>query len=231
MRHTSYSWLIGVSALAGGWSLPAAAIDATRIAERFTLVGVIAEGNAGVAVLRDLDSNRTFTLRTGQTVPSEPGLTLSSVGRRGVMLAGQNEAGVEVGYRQEAPEPTPESSSADGILNVSTEEDWRTLEETLEAYARGEVEVLDFSRSRIRDGEEYRSDEEPTLAEREEENERFETLKAGRLSLLREVEAAQRIAAPLTEPITNLEAPPLEMPPVVVTPLTNAPVEITVSPH
>lgn len=58
---------------------------------RFSLVGVIAEGESGgkgIAVIRDLQKDKTHTLKIGEKVPGHPELTLTKVSRQVVVLHG-----------------------------------------------------------------------------------------------------------------------------------------------
>ncbi len=58
--------------------------------DRFSLIGIIAEGDKkGIAVLRDLSTGKTLTLRVGESLPDLPDVLLASVSRRYAVLTGQ----------------------------------------------------------------------------------------------------------------------------------------------
>jgi hypothetical protein len=63
--------------------------------DRYSLVGVIAEGSAkskGIAVVKDRDSGKTYTLRVGDVVPDSPGLKLERVSRSLAIISGQGQS-------------------------------------------------------------------------------------------------------------------------------------------
>ena len=72
--------------------------------ERFSLVGVIAEGDGngkGIAVIRDAKQNKTHTLKIGDVVPGQIDLTLAKVSRQAVILHGA-QSDVFVGFNANA---------------------------------------------------------------------------------------------------------------------------------
>lgn len=72
--------------------------------ERFSLVGVIAEGDGngkGIAVIRDATQNKTHTLKIGESVPGQGDLTLTKVSRQAVTLHGA-QADILVGFNANA---------------------------------------------------------------------------------------------------------------------------------
>lgn len=72
--------------------------------ERFSLVGVIAEGDGkgkGIAVIRDGRQNKTHTLKVGELIPGERDLVLSKVSRQAVILHG-NQNDIFVGFNANA---------------------------------------------------------------------------------------------------------------------------------
>lgn len=79
--------------------------------ERYSLVGVIAEGGgkggSGIAVIKDTQNRKTYTIKVGEPIPADPALRLMSVRRSQAVLEGQGKTiyvGVSsVGYNDDKP--------------------------------------------------------------------------------------------------------------------------------
>lgn len=66
-------------------------VEAPKAGQRYALVGVISEDQApgtgrGVVVLRDLNTRRVLTLRTGSIIPNSGGLKVASIRRNLVVI-------------------------------------------------------------------------------------------------------------------------------------------------
>lgn len=75
-------------------------IRATVVDERFSLVGVIAEGDGlgkGIAVIRDNQQGKTHTLKIGESIPGQASLVLTKVLRQIVILRGPT-SNISVGF-------------------------------------------------------------------------------------------------------------------------------------
>jgi len=98
----------------------ATGVDETPLSERMSVVGVIAESNAaggdGIAVLKDRRANRTFAVKTGETVPGEPSFEIKSV-RRNAVVVSNGSTSLTLTYFDDAALPvapvTPTNSEAE----------------------------------------------------------------------------------------------------------------------
>lgn len=109
-------------------ALEASAIDESeiKVADRWSIVGVIAEADlsgAGVAVLRQNTTKRTYTLAVGDSLPSEYGFVLTSVKGRSVTVR----KGTHLVTLSFAEQP----------LEETTDSDLHRTAKFLESYYRG----------------------------------------------------------------------------------------------
>ncbi len=169
------------------WSPVVVAIDSTGLSGRFGLVGVISDDavngkhkTLGVAVLKDKQNGVTMTLKTGQNIPNEANLKITSVRRNVVTISDGNNV-VDVTYMGSSFEESSESEKpiAGRMVDLS---DMLDKTSVLDGFERGSVdnERLD-SDSKPRfvtpgwiENNSARTSEYLPLEELEEENFSFE---------------------------------------------------------
>lgn len=87
----SFSCSLSAIAVAADQNVVSKSIQSQSFDERFSLVGVIAEGDGrgkGIAVIKDHKQNKTHTLRIGEAVPGQTDLVLTRVSRQVAVLHG-----------------------------------------------------------------------------------------------------------------------------------------------
>lgn len=64
-------------------------IDASSIADQYKLVGIISSNTSkkhGIVVIRDKESKRTYTVRSGERIPQSDNVRVFKIGRRSITL-------------------------------------------------------------------------------------------------------------------------------------------------
>lgn len=126
--------VIAERCLAVDQNVIAKSTHATIQDERFTLVGVIAEGDGkgkGIAVIRDVIQNKTHTLKVGELLPGQLDLVLSKVSRQAVILHGhQNDilVGFNANTTKDNSTEKPESRGDSVASNSGTGDDYDDTE-------------------------------------------------------------------------------------------------------
>jgi hypothetical protein len=117
--------LLAASAAATSWLPRAYAVDTPeiKVENRWSVVGIIAGGEekgrpVGIAVLKNNDTKRTYTLSIGDDVPNEFGYTLQSVKGRSVIISDGKEK-VSLGFAEGSSDDadTPQNRTARFIDN------------------------------------------------------------------------------------------------------------------
>jgi hypothetical protein len=105
-------WCAPLVLVAALWTGRAAAVEpaAIKVVDKWSVVGVISGDSAGIVVLRNNQSKRTYTLAVGDALPTEFGYTLRSVKGKSVIVASESEA-VTLGFAESSVPDEPERDS------------------------------------------------------------------------------------------------------------------------
>lgn len=125
--------------------------QSSGVTSRWRVVGVITGGESGIAVLKQLNKDKTHTLRVGQPLPGEKGAHLEAVRRRRVKVTVEGEAVrlAHVQTRLDERQPEPKARSfAERYYKATQKRAWLLSQKWREEVSRQEGSEADGGRRR-----------------------------------------------------------------------------------